>query len=85
MMLLYLRTLKFDQVRTSVLLDLYTSTDSHDGGSLVAYRKGDYKVHIVKILHRICNLKIKLWDLCVFFIEILGNFVANLCNSPGLF
>ena len=79
MMCLYLHNLKFDQVRTSVLLDLYTSTDSHDGGSLVAYRKGDYKVHIVK------NILQKLWDLCVFFIEILGNFVANLCNSPGLF
>jgi len=32
------------KVRTSVLLDLYTATDSHDGGALVAYRKGDYKV-----------------------------------------
>jgi len=32
------------QVRSSVLLDLYTATDSHDGGALVAYRKGDYKV-----------------------------------------
>ena len=32
------------QVRSSVLLDLYTATDSHDGGALVAYRKGDFKV-----------------------------------------
>ena len=32
------------QLRNSVLLDLYTSEDSHDGKSLAAYRKGDYKV-----------------------------------------
>jgi len=37
------------QVRSSVLLDLYTATDSHDGGALVAYRKGDFKVDIVEI------------------------------------
>ena len=28
----------------SVLLDLYTETDSHDGKSLAAYRKGNYKL-----------------------------------------
>ena len=32
------------QARKSVLLDLYTSDDSHDGKSLVAYRKGDFKL-----------------------------------------
>ena len=32
------------QARKSVLLDLYTREDSHDGKSLVAYRKGDFKL-----------------------------------------
>ena len=31
------------------MLDLYTATDSHDGGALVAYRKGDYKVVVGEI------------------------------------
>ena len=33
-------------MRRSVLLDLYTSEDSHDGKSLAAYRKGNYKLII---------------------------------------
>ena len=32
------------QQRRSVLLDLYTSADSHDGNSLAAYRKGKFKL-----------------------------------------
>jgi len=35
---------KGKKLRRSVLLDLYTSNDSHDGKSLVAYRKGNYKL-----------------------------------------
>jgi len=33
-----------EQIRTNVLLDLYTERTSHDGKSLATYRKGDYKV-----------------------------------------
>ena len=35
---------KLFQFRRSVLLDLYTERDSHDGKTLAAYRKGNYKI-----------------------------------------